>query len=203
MARRSIVVFVVALATLPCLGQRHSGIGVGSLFHHHPFGRRRSDFPGAYLLGDPFFWYGDDPAPQGTAEPGPPVLILRPETSAQARLTPLLIELEGGRYVRHGGTSQATPREVSGEPRTSQAAKSDSRVGDQSAQLAPTILVFRDGHSEQVPDYAIVGRVLYAHGDFDGEPGYGLKNIQLSELDIATTIRRNRENGVNFVLPSG
>src|ERR1700739_4333942 len=160
MARRSIVVFVVALATLPCLGQRHSGIGVGSrsgsgfrsghnggsFFDHHTFGRRRSDFPGAYLLGDPFFWYGDDPAPQGTAEPGPPVLILRPETSAQARLTPLLIELEGGRYVRHGGTAQATPREVSGEPRTSQAATSDSRMRDQSAQLAPTILVFRDGH---------------------------------------------------------
>src|SRR6202041_660919 len=71
----------------------------------------------------------------------------------------------------------------------------------------PTVLIFRDGHREEVADYAIVGCVIYAHrarasGD-DDQNGYGLNNIQVSALDVPATVRMNRENGVSFVLPDG
>ena len=202
---------VAALAARVCQAQRRGGFAgpghVGGSFHSGrngaPFDRRRSDY-GAYLGGDPFLWYGDDlMPPQPNAEPGPPVLMLRPDISPQPRLTPLLIELEGDHYVRHGGTSQSAHGEVSREPRAAPASTQDYSAREESGELTPTMLVFRDGHREQVPDYAIVGRVLYAHSDFDGEPGYGLKSIQLSALDIPATVRMNRENGVSFVLPSG
>jgi hypothetical protein len=207
---------VLAAATAPlCLAQRHGGFngsshggafrsprGSSSFYNH-----RRSDL-GAYFWGDPFFWYGDDTTPQPPPEPGSPVLILRPESSPQAKLSPLLIELEDGRYVRHGATAQSEQSSVSHEPRTRSAPKPDYAArhysgNEESGELTPTMLIFRDAHREQVSDYAIVGRVLYAHSDLDGEPGYGLKNIQISELDIPATIRANRENGVSFMLPSG
>jgi len=213
-ARFSFVLLVVALglATAPlCSALRHGGFSGSSHFgtgfrsarNGSPFYNHRSSNFGAYFWGDPFFWYGDDSTPQPPPEPGSPVLILRPDPSPQARLSPLLIELEDGRYVRHGATSQAEQSAASHEPRTSPAPTRYYSARDESAELTPTMLVFRDGHREQTSDYAIVGRVLYARGDFEGEPGYGLKNIQLSALDIPATIRANRENGVNFVLPSG
>ena len=216
MARRAILAFTaLALAMLAvplCMAQRHGGFrgaptfgpGFRSGRNGSPFfDHRRPDFSGSYILGDPFFWYGDDTTPQPAPEVGPPVMILRPDPTPQARLTPLLIELEGDRYVRHGGIAQAAQGEGSREPRTTPAPTADSLSREQSAPLAPTVLIFRDGHREQIPDYAIVGRVLYAHGGEDEEPGYGLKNIQLSVLNLPATIRANRENGVSFVLPSG
>jgi len=221
MARRSLLILTAlgfAMLSVPmCLAQRHGGFGgaghaagefrngrnSSQFLDRRGFDHGRGDFAGAYLWGDPFFWYGDNTMPQPAPEGGPPVMILRPDTAPEAKLTPLLIELEGDRYVRRGATVQAAPGEASREPRTIQAPESDSSSDGRSAQLAPTTLIFRDGHREQIPDYAIVGRVLYAHCDFDGEPGYGLKNIQVSELDIPATIKANRENGVSFVLPSG
>jgi len=214
-----VLAVVVAMVAAPlCMAQRHGGGGGGAShmgggfgsgrngsasFGRGSFNRRGADL-GAYFWGDPFFWYGDDPMPQQPyPESGPPILMMRPETSPQARLSPLLIELEGDRYVRHGGTAQLGQGEVSREPRTTPAPAPDYSARDESGELTPTMLIFRDGHREQVPDYAIVGRVLYAHSDIDGESGYGLKNIQLSALDIPATIHVNREHGVSFVLPSG
>jgi hypothetical protein len=222
-----LVVAIAMVGTPICLAQRHGGFGGGShagagfgagrngspFFNQHSFlnqgsfDRRRSDL-GAYFWGDPFFWYGDNQMPQEpNPEPGPPILMMRPDTSPRDRLSPLLIELEGDRYVRHGGMAQSAQSGVSREPRTTPAPTADysarSEALPESTDLTPTMLIFRDGHREQVPDYAIVGRVIYAHGDLDGEPGYGLKNIRVSELDIPATIRANRENGVSFTLPSG
>jgi hypothetical protein len=220
MAGRFKFVLIVAaamLSTPPCLAQRHGGFGGSShigdgfgsgrngspFFNQHSFDRRRSDL-GAYFWGDPFFWYGDNQMPQEpNPELGPPILMMRPDTSPGDRLSPLLIELEGDRYVRHGGTTQSAQGQVSREPRTTPAPTPDYSARAESSELAPTMLIFRDGHREQVPDYVIVGRVLYAHSDFESEPGYTLKNIQLSELDIPATIEVNRDNGVSFALPSG
>ena len=70
-------------------------------------------------------------------------------------------------------------------------------------ELLATVLVYRDGRREEVPDYAIVGRVLYAHNIAGDEPAYGVKNIQLSELDLPATVKANRENGISFVVPTG
>lgn len=168
------------------------------------FDHRRTEFPGAYILGDPFAWYGDyqysPPAPEH--DPGP-VYVLRSavNTPSQPKLSPLLIELEGDRYVRHGGTLQSPPGQGSREPRVMAAPAQGSAPNVDTTPLAPTVLIFLDGHREEIPEYAIVGRLLYTHNQSDVQFGYARRTIELSALDIQATIKANRVNGIRFILP--
>lgn len=59
----------------------------------------------------------------------------------------------------------------------------------------PTVLVFKDGHQQDVQNYAIVGQNLYVVESFTS------KKIPLSELDLKATEKANEERGVEFVLP--
>ena len=58
-----------------------------------------------------------------------------------------------------------------------------------------TVLVFRDGHQQEVKNYAIVGQMLW---DFGAK---GTHKIPLSELDLDTTRKLNDDRGVEFILP--
>ena len=58
-----------------------------------------------------------------------------------------------------------------------------------------TLLVFRDGHQQEIRNYAIVGQMLW---DFGAK---GTRKIPLSDLDLDTTRKLNDERGVEFVLP--
>ena len=58
-----------------------------------------------------------------------------------------------------------------------------------------TVLVFRDGHQQQVTNYAIMGQTLYI---FDTRT----QKIGLSDLDIPATIKLNDDSGMEFHLPS-
>jgi hypothetical protein len=58
-----------------------------------------------------------------------------------------------------------------------------------------TILIFKDGHKQEVSNYAIVGSNL-----FDLTPGHRLK-IALSDLDLPATQKANDDQGVDFKLP--
>ncbi len=60
----------------------------------------------------------------------------------------------------------------------------------------PTVLVFRDGHKQEVRNYAIVGTTLW---DF-GARGAARK-IPLSDIDIDATRKANDDRGVEFILP--
>lgn len=61
---------------------------------------------------------------------------------------------------------------------------------------AETVLVYRDGHTEQVQSYAIVGKTIWI---FDESRA---RKIALSELDLPATRRDNEDRGIEFVLPS-
>jgi hypothetical protein len=67
--------------------------------------------------------------------------------------------------------------------------------------LAPALLVFRDGHSEEVRDYTIAEGFLYVRGDYYTD-GYWNKRIALSSLDVPQTMQANASRNVNFILPS-
>jgi hypothetical protein len=67
--------------------------------------------------------------------------------------------------------------------------------------LPPAVLVFRDGHSEEVRDYTIADGILYARGDYYTD-GYWNKKIELSSLNLAQTLQGNTTRNVKFVLPS-
>ena len=59
----------------------------------------------------------------------------------------------------------------------------------------PTVLVFRDGHQQEVRNYAIVGDTLYDIG------GNTAKKIKLADLDLEKTAQVNDQRGVDFQLP--
>jgi hypothetical protein len=135
---------------------------------------------------------------------------------------PLMIELQNGRYVRIGGTAtdgEALPSSVgsnvasnvvskvrsSGIRSARAAASSDGATTIAPANamhdLPPAVLVFRDGHREEVRDYTIADGVLYARGDYYMD-GYWNKKIALSTLDLSQTLDANNSRSVKFVLPA-
>jgi hypothetical protein len=63
------------------------------------------------------------------------------------------------------------------------------------ASQPDTILIFKDGHKQQVGNYAIVGTNL-----FDLTPGHRQK-IALSDLDLPATQKANDDQGNDFKLP--
>ena len=60
----------------------------------------------------------------------------------------------------------------------------------------PTILVFRDRHTQEVNNYAIVGQTLWLFNE------QRARKIPLSELDVPATTARNDERGIEFRLPA-
>jgi hypothetical protein len=117
-----------------------------------------------------------------------------------------MIEWQGDRYVRSSGRNES-----SGYPDYSEAPESagvnKSAVRSSSAtqasqfELPPAVLVYRDGHREEVSDYVIANGNLYARGNY-WHDGFWTKTVQLSALDLAATLRANSDSGVKFVLPS-
>jgi hypothetical protein len=109
---------------------------------------------------------------------------------------PLMIELQNGRYVRVNSTpadGEALPLTLAPAP----ASATPSPAHD----LSPALLVFRDGHSEEVRDYTIAGGILYARGDYYTD-GYWNKTIELSTLNVPQTLQANTMRNVRFVLPA-
>jgi hypothetical protein len=77
----------------------------------------------------------------------------------------------------------------------------DPPASESSTELAPeppqpsTILVFKDGHQEEVGNYAIVSQTLY-----ELTPGRPRK-IALADLDLSATQKENDDRGNRFQLP--
>jgi hypothetical protein len=128
---------------------------------------------------------------------------------------PLLIELQGGRYVRVGNTAidgKALPLNLGSQSLGSKSLAPASGNGQSTRaplivaetrahELPAAVLVFRDGRSEEVRDYTIADGMLYARGDFYTD-GYWNKKIDLATLDIPQTLQANAARNVKFVLPS-
>jgi hypothetical protein len=182
-------------------GQSGFGHGVNVSFggrpYSHSYGR------GEIFLGDPF-WADYSVAPVTIP---PQYVVTQPTTTIDAapepKSEPLMIELQGDRYVRFGGRQQSADRGMNSAADYAGGQANSLSITQRPAQrdLAPTVLIFRDGHREQIPEYAIVGSTLYATGNY-WQSGQWTKNIQLSALDIPATIQANRAGGVNFMLPS-
>jgi hypothetical protein len=133
---------------------------------------------------------------------------------------PLTIELQGDRYVRVSGeqtseTGSETGSETESEtkmidprpdpPRRQQQSAGGATHAVAARELASTVLVFRDGHREEVSDYTIADGVLYTRSDFYTpgfySPGSWNRKIDLSSLDLSETLQSNQSRGVRFQLP--
>ena len=114
------------------------------------------------------------------------------ENNQAAPSQPLMIELQNGRYVRVStATGDGEAQELT--PVTTAAPAAPN--------LPSVVLVFRDGHNEEVRDYTIADGILYAPGDFYVD-GYWNKKIALSTLNLPQTLQANTARNVKFVLPS-
>jgi len=68
-------------------------------------------------------------------------------------------------------------------------------------ESATAILVFRDGHREEVSEYAITNGILYTSDD-PFAVGYWNRKVELSSLNLPETVSSNQTRGVKFRLPS-
>lgn len=155
-------------------------------------------------FGDLFFSSYAAPQPQVVILQTPPAAETPVPERAPTPAQPLMIELQGDRYVRISGEESTgaqmiDPRLPSGgKPRSLPAAV----IHDvDAAQLPIAVLLFRDGHREEATGYTIADRVLYINSSpYSGGPW--IRRIELSSLDLPETIRSNQARGIKFQLPS-
>jgi hypothetical protein len=112
---------------------------------------------------------------------------------------PLLIELQGDRYVRVSG-AESTQIEMIDRP--PYGLTEPTAIHEVVARPPTTVLLtFLDGHREEVSDYTIVGGALYASGSYYASVVWNRK-IDLSSLNLPATIGSNQSRGVKFRLPA-
>jgi sRNA-binding protein len=83
------------------------------------------------------------------------------------------------------------------EQAAQQEQNSQSRPEKPVAAQPSTVLVFKDGHQQEVSNYAIIGATLYELSDGRS------KKVQLTDLDLTATVKENDQRGVAFQLPAG
>lgn len=180
-------------------GRGGFGASRGQGFARHG-GRRHAG--GAYF---PFFWDDyDDYGPDVVEAPPQTIVVQTPQPAAQAvappaPAEPLVIELRGDRWVKLNGYGEAqSTRELTPKQSTGMANVEASRPP---APLPSAVLVFRDGHQEEVGNYVIVGSTIYARSDY-WTSGSWTRKVEMVELDLPTTLKVNQERGAQFRLPS-
>ena len=179
MALLMMVSLAAAQRSAPHFSGRASHSASRSSFYSAPF---LSDFPYGYGLYD-----SAPPAPPPAAYPVPAATEPAPLPAE-----PLLLELRGDRYVRVSGAGN-TEAEILSLP--------VSPAPPTPAPPANAILIFRDGHREEVSQYTITAGSLYAAANYYGSGSWNRK-IELSSLDLPRTVAENKSRGVAFQLPS-
>jgi hypothetical protein len=191
----------------------------GGIGQHH--GMRQ--FARGIFPGSPFFYSDDDPGASyvdenSAASAPPPVVVMRSsaEDSPQTKPGPLLIEWQGDRYVRFGAEQigergnfarpdYALPivtRAITKAPvKALTSAMQQLPAQPLAGELPLAVLIYRDGHREEISDYAIVDGMIYVRGNY-WQDGYWTKHIPISALDPPATVQANLHRGVRFMLPS-
>jgi len=174
---------------------------------------RRSRSANVPYLYPPYYYsdYYSEPAPS-EATPSRVVVVENSQPRAQAPPAPppesLVLERQGNHWVRITDSGQTR---VNSQPQQQGPAKAStlrSMTPQQNAALEPprevppAMLVFRDGHKEEITRYTIVGGTIYANADYWNN-GSWTKKVPIAELNVPATLELNRECGANFSLPSG
>lgn len=81
------------------------------------------------------------------------------------------------------------------ERESGEVASSKPPAENKSQPSTPTILVFRDKHTQEVQNYAVVGGTLWIFSE------QRASKLPLSWLDIEATTKANDERGVDFQVP--
>lgn len=180
----------------PGFGVGHVRPGIVGGFHHRGFHNNRFFSP---LWSTAYWWddsYYPDDGEQVVQQPSTPVIVQQaaPQPVQEVKpASPLLIELQGNRFVRLTGNED--------NPQGTGTGGTVQSAARESGQLPPVVLIFRDGHRQDVSSYSIIGPALYVSGSY-WTSGYWTEKILLADLNLPATLSANQERGVNFVLPS-
>lgn len=210
---------VVAVLATPLAAQRGGGLPIlgptgspaaGPRSFHSPNGQHAHGNGRAVYLGTSS-WADDFGSSYAEA---PPVIVVQTPPAQQNFVereeakpaAPLLIELQGDRYVRRTDNGDGTNPAASQRDRVAEAKPAAGTIVRSGStpphiELPPTLFVFRDGHREESSDYSIVTGAIYARGQY-WTNGYWSKQISLSQLDLPATFKANQERGVPFRLPN-
>jgi len=203
MRRFFFIALLVAIAS-PALAQRMGFAaphfsGRTAPFHspHFNRGSRGYYFP----LFDPL--YADD-LPESPASQPPVVIVQPPAAPAAAEQIsppsqPLVIELRGDRYVQVSG-DEGSHAQVIEEPALNPDGKK-MRVQRPSPPQHNVVLIFRDGHREEVSNYTVADGFLYASSDYY-TAGAWMRKVAVSDLNVPETVVANQSEGAAFRLPS-
>jgi len=159
----------------------------------------------------PYSEYGDY-GPYASYGPGPGVPSGQPDTGiaqgvqAERSIRPVLIERQGDAWVSVSGYAESP---VAAEPEAPPMAgtirprpEMPADAATATHEVPPAVLVFRDGHQEEVRSYTIIGDTLYARANY-WDTGAWTRKIVIASLDVPATLKLNGERGTNFRLPSG
>lgn len=196
--RLRLTITVALLAATAVAQNRSGGLSLrGPRVSGRPFAaarRQRSFYPG-YAYGAPYF-YSDyyEPYEEYAPEaPPPPAPAPAPQIKAEPQPDPVLLELHGNQWVRVNNFGESSKRTLAAAtPAIQTAAK----------PLPPSVLVFRDGHTEEVSSYSIIGQSIYTKANY-WTTGAWTRTIPISDLNVPATLKQNQERGLDFALPSG
>jgi hypothetical protein len=163
-------------------------MNTGNHFGNGRFGNQR--FRGSFAYAIPYYYYPlDDPGAYGYDYVGGGPDLYSGPTLGPDQNPHIVVEQPPARPYADYPPEQAyasPPPQPDPPPAPSVA---DLKPGE------PTVLVFRDGHKQQVTNYAIMGDTLYV---FD----QARKKIALADLDMAATVKANDDQGLEFKVPS-
>jgi len=144
-----------------------------------------------------------DQTVEPAAQPAPAATVSKPG---------LVLELQGDRWVRLTNYGELQAGEQSTRPALETGARQPSPshaanphrtpAAEPLSQLPPAVLVFRDGHQEEIRKYTIVGATIYTSSDY-WNSGSRTRKFQIADLDVPGTLKLNQERGARFTLPSG
>jgi hypothetical protein len=164
----------------------------------------------------PYFFSDYDSEP-GIAEAPPNPIVeqtAQPASPAPVPIPPgsLVLELQGDHWVRITNYGQSQTGGQSGQAESEQASNSPSAfrpsaprlttAAELPSELPRAVLVFRDGHKEEIGKYMIKGATVYTSADY-WRSGSWTRKVQIVELDVPATLTLNQERGAKFSLPSG
>jgi hypothetical protein len=168
--------------------------------------RTRRFFSGSGLA--PNFYSDFEPE---TVEGAPPQVVTIPAAPVVQTTRPaesVLLELHGDRWVRitnYGASAGAAEPERAVPMSTTLppvASHRDNTTIEVASELPRAALVFRDGHTEEIQKYVIVGPTLYTTADY-WTTGSWTRKIAIADLNVPGTLKLNQGRGAKFTLPSG
>jgi hypothetical protein len=190
----------------------HNGFNNGFGFHHGPGFGRGFGHRGVPIVAVPVYGYYPWPAYPYIEAPEFDVTAVPQDSRVvvEEDETPGMTVFEHRRryvtrddYDRYG-EHYLDDREAAREDRRPalEARNQPERAPEAKAEPAkeeppapPTVLVYRDGHRQEVRDYAIVDKTLYVLSDRTA------KKIALDTIDLDATVKANEDRGVTFTVP--